>query len=108
MGAKVETPKTPEQIIADLQAELAASKQIISGQAEQLQAAEAGAAEGRPVVTHDKKHYRVLVKQFYFNGVEIKAAELKDKTDLVKELVEKESGVLQLITKAEADAEVKA
>jgi len=106
--AKVETTKTPEQIIADLQAELAASKEVIAGQAEQLQAAEAGAAEGRPVVTHNKKHYRVLAVQFDYKGVTIKATELKDKADVIQALVESESGVLQLITKEEATAEAQA
>ncbi|MBO0360671.1 hypothetical protein J0X19_22110 [Hymenobacter sp. BT186] len=100
--------ETPEQKIARLEAEIAAKDTIIVGQAEQLQAAEAGAAEGRPVVTHDSKHYRVLAKQFDYKGVTIKGTELKEQADVIKYLVESESGVLQLITKEEASAEAQA
>lgn len=96
--------ETAEQKNARLEAELTAARAIIAGQAEQLQVAEAGAAEGRTIVTHNKKHYRVVAQQFSFKGVKITALELKDKADVIKELVESESGVLELVTKAEATA----
>ena len=99
-----ENTLTPEQQIAELKAQLAAKDEIITGQAEQLQVSEVAASEGRPVVSHNKQHYRVLAPQFDVEGTTIKASELKDKPELIKTLVEKKSGLLQLITKAEAKA----
>lgn len=97
-----EAPKTTEQIIEELKAQLAAQNEIIEGQSEQLQAAEAGAAEGRPVVTHDKQLYRVVAKQFDIDGTTIKASELKDKPELIEKLVDAKSGVLVAVSKEEA------
>lgn len=94
--------KTPEQLIAELQATVAAQSTIIAGQAEQLQASEAQGTEGRPVVTYHKQHYRVLAKQFDVEGTTIQALELKGKPDLVKKLVDAKSGVLLLLTKQDA------
>lgn len=94
--------KTPEQIIEELKAQLAAQKEIIAGQNEQLQAAEAGAAEGRPVVSHNKQLYRVVAGKFEIDGTTIKASELKDKPELIKKLVDAKSGVLVAVSKEEA------
>lgn len=98
--------KTPEQIIAELQEQLQAQQGIISGQAEQLKAAEAQGVEGRTVVTHEGQLFRVVAKQFSVgDGDPIQAEELKNKPELVKKLVDAKSGVLVAITKEEASAE---
>ncbi|QIX60883.1 hypothetical protein HER32_06705 [Hymenobacter sp. BT18] len=95
---------TPEARIAQLEAELAANKQIIEEQAEQLQAAEASAETKRPVVTHNRKQYSVLANQFTFDGKLVKAEELAGKPEVVKALIEAESGLLVLVQKAEKPA----
>ena len=104
-------PQTPEEIIADLKAKLQqvteeseAKDNIIETQGEQLSAAQAQGQGQLSVVTHDKQRYQVLAGKFSFDDVVIHHHELKDKPELVKQLVEKESPLLQLIPKEEKPA----
>jgi hypothetical protein len=91
------TPLTPEQRIAQLEAELKAKDAIIEGQAEELKASEAQGAAALPVITHDKKQYRVLAAKFQHKGQEVKAEDLKGNKELVAELIKAKSGLLQLV-----------
>ena len=83
--------------------ESTAKDAIINGQAEKLEAAEA-ATDGRPVITHQGKHYRVLAPEFDLNGETVKATDLKDNKEVVEQLLAKKSGILQLVVKEEAKA----
>jgi hypothetical protein len=106
-----DTPKTPEQLIADLQEQLKkvteeseAKDNIIETQGEQLTAAQAQGAGQLSVVTHDKQTYQVLAGQFSLDDQVIKHHELKGKPELVKKLVEEKSPLLQLLKKEEKAA----
>ena len=104
---------TPEQQIEALKtklaeqqavaaAEAAAKDAIIEGQAEKLKEAEAQGQEGRLVITHERKQYRVLAKQFDLgNGETVQAEELKTNKELVADLLKRKSGLLQLVEAAE-------
>lgn len=103
-----DTPKTPEQLIADLQEQLKkvteeseAKDNIIETQGEQLVAAQAQGAGQLTVVTHDKQSYQVLAGQFSLDDEVIKHHELKGKPELVKKLVEEKSPLLLLLPKKE-------
>ncbi|UOQ99893.1 hypothetical protein MUN81_10420 [Hymenobacter sp. 5317J-9] len=98
------TPLTPEQEIAELKRQLAESNaekeaqaSIISTQEEQLAAAAVQGAGALSVVTHDKKRYQVLAGRFSLKGVSITHQELKSKPELVQQLVEENSPLLELI-----------
>jgi hypothetical protein len=106
-----DTPQTPEEIIADLQARLQkateeseAKDNIIETQGEQLSAAQAQGAGQLSVVTHDKQRYQVLAGKFSIDDVVVNHHELKGKPELVKQLVEEKSPLLQLIPKEEKPA----
>jgi multidrug resistance efflux pump len=93
---------TPEQQIealkkqlADQAAEKDAQQAIIDAQEEELKAARAQGTGALPVVTHDKKQYRVLARKFIIRNVEVDAEKLKSDKELVKELVESGSGLLK-------------
>jgi hypothetical protein len=95
--------RTPEEIIAALNEQIAQQNAIIDGQAEALKAAETQGADALPVITVDKKQYQVLAKQFTFEGKLVKAEDLKTDKDLVKALLKAETGILQLVEKATAE-----
>lgn len=106
-----DTPKTPEQIIADLETRLKqvtdeseAKDSIIETQGEQLSAAQAQGAGQLSVVSHDKQRYQVLAGKFSLDDEVIHHHELKGKPELVKQLVEEKSPLLQLIPKEEKPA----
>lgn len=85
----------------DLKKENETATTTIVEMSEKLANAEAVAPE-QVVVTHDKKQYRVLAHKFNHNGAEIAASNLQANKEVLAELVKMKSGVLQLITKAEA------
>lgn len=101
MDAKVDAPvETAEQKIARLERELEEATGIISEQTEQLEAKQLQSAGKLPVITHQKQNYQVTAAKFHFNGVDYKAEELAGNSDLVKQLLEAQSGLLVKIEKA--------
>lgn len=108
--------ETPEQTIARLTAELEAKQRlvddqntIITEQSEVIANAEAAQTQAEVIiVSYEQKQYRVLAKQFNINGKVVKAAELAQDKESLKYLVEKKSGLLQLVEKAPAKAKAKA
>lgn len=87
--------------IEDLEAEGADAAQLILELHQQLDNARAG-EELSPVVvvTHEQQKYRVIGAKFKHAGEEYAAADLKKHPDVVKQLVEAGSGLLQKIEKA--------
>ena len=85
----------------DLKQENTEAVTTIGEMSEKLANAEAVAPE-QVVVTHERKQYRVLAHKFHHKGAEIAASNLQANKDVLAQLVEMKSGVLQLITKAEA------
>ncbi|MDO7877820.1 hypothetical protein Q5H93_23995 [Hymenobacter sp. ASUV-10] len=94
--------RTPEEIIEALNKQIAEQNEIINGQADALKAAETQGASALPVITHEKKQYQVLAKQFTFESKLVKAEDLKTNKDLVKALLKAEAGILQLVVEKEA------
>ncbi|WP_201979328.1 hypothetical protein [Hymenobacter rubidus] len=83
--------------------ESSAKDAIIEGQAQQLAAAKAQGAGQLSVVTHEGQHYQVLAGQFTTAaGQLVKHDELQANPALVQQLLDDESGLLQLL---EAQAE---
>jgi hypothetical protein len=102
---------TLEERFAQLEAELKkvteeseAKDSIIETQGEQLSAAQLQGAGQLSVVTHDKQRYQVLAGKFSLDDQVIHHHELKGKPELVKQLVEEKSPLLQLIPKEEKPA----
>lgn len=77
--------------------ELAQAEYLIEEQTAQLKAAEVAQAEGPLVVTYNKVPYRVLAPKFQHNGLHVEARSLATNPDLVRELVEAGSGLLQAV-----------
>ena len=86
--------------------ELNQAEILIEEQTGKLAAAEVASAEGPVVVTHAKEQYRVLAPKFQHNGLVVEARGLVNNPELVRQLVEAESGVLQKVeaTKVETAA----
>ena len=87
--------------IEDLEGEAVDSAQLILELHQQLDNAQAG-QELSPVVvvTHEQQKYRVIGAKFKHAGEEYTAADLKKHPDVVKQLVEAGSGLLQKVEKA--------
>jgi hypothetical protein len=103
------TELTPAQQIAELKAllqkvneESAAKDAVIEAQDEQLAAANAQGASALSVVTYEKQRYQVLAGKFSLDNEVIEHHELKSKPELVKQLVEDKSPLLQLIEEKKA------
>ncbi|WP_201980372.1 hypothetical protein [Hymenobacter rubidus] len=77
--------------------ELNQAELLIEEQTGKLAAAEVASAEGPVVVTHAKEQYRVLAPKFQHNGLIVEARSLTANPELVRQLVEAESGVLQKV-----------
>jgi multidrug resistance efflux pump len=97
-------PTPEQQRIAQLEALLKASEEestakdaIITGKEEQLAAATVQGAGALSVVIHEGKRYQVLAGKFSLKGVSIHHQELKTKPELLKQLIEDNSPLLQLI-----------
>lgn len=97
MSIIANAPRTSEEIIAALNEQIAQQNEIITSQADALKAAETQGSNSLPVITHEKKQYQVLAKQFTFEGKLVKADDLKANKDLVKALLKAEAGILQLV-----------
>ncbi|MGI4763406.1 MAG: hypothetical protein ACRYF0_22025 [Janthinobacterium lividum] len=80
--------------------ELEEAEALIEEQSGRLAAAEVGQAEGPVIVTHDKAQYRVLAPKFSHKGLDVDAHTLRQNPDLVRELVEANSGLLQKVEAA--------
>jgi chromosome segregation ATPase len=78
-------------------AELAQAEALIEEQSGKLAAAEVSQAEGPVIVTHDKEQYRVLAPKFSHQGLAVDAHTLRNNPDLVRQLVEDGSGILQKV-----------
>ncbi|HEX8656588.1 MAG TPA: hypothetical protein VF690_03600 [Hymenobacter sp.] len=90
-----------ETRIASLESEVDEATEITSDLQEQLANATAGQEIGQAVVvTHAKEQYKVLAPKFQHKGVEYKSSDLSTNADLVKELVEGNSGLLHKLEKA--------
>ena len=79
--------------------ESAAKDAVIAAQDVQLAAANAQGAGALSVVSHEGKHYQVLAGKFSLDDKVITHAELKANPELVKRVVEKFPGLVQLIEK---------
>lgn len=77
--------------------ELNQAEILIEEQTGKLAAAEVASAEGPVVVTHAKEQYRVLAPKFQHQGLVVEARSLVNNPELVRQLVEAESGVLQKV-----------
>ena len=77
--------------------ELAQAEALIEEQSDKLAAAEVSQAEGPVIVTHDKVQYRVLAPKFSHHGLDVDAHTLRNNPDLVRQLVEDASGLLQKV-----------
>ena len=104
MATKEQNPAELARI-ADLEAQLkslreesSAKDAIISGQEEQLAAANAQGAGALSVVSHEGKRYQVLAGQFSLDNAVIKHHELKTNAELVAKLVAENSPLLHLLT----------
>lgn len=80
--------------------ELATAEALIEQQTEQLKSAEVGQALGPVIVTYEKEQYRLLVPHFSHAGNLIESASLRQNPDLVRQLVEGGSGLLQKVVAA--------
>lgn len=80
--------------------ELAQAETLIEEQSGRLAAAEVGQAEGPVIVSHEKAQYRVLAPKFSHKGLDVDAHTLRQNPDLVRELVEANSGLLQKVEAA--------
>ncbi|UOR06734.1 hypothetical protein MUN82_06445 [Hymenobacter aerilatus] len=101
---KEEVTLTPEQVIENLKAQLAAKdaqiaeqETVISDQTEALKAAEAQGAGALPVISHEGKRYKVVARKFNVDGDTVEATTLKTNKELVAKLIEKGSGILKEI-----------
>ena len=85
----------------DLEGELATSTELVIDLTGRLDNATAS-AELSPVVvvTHEQQKYRVIGAKFKHAGEEYTAADLKKHPDVVRQLVEADSGLLQKVEKA--------
>ncbi|MDX5511364.1 MAG: hypothetical protein LPK01_04015 [Hymenobacteraceae bacterium] len=97
---------TPEQELEQLRKEKAAwdkeraeQEKLIQEQNERLDLAEAQKGKSLPVISHKKQKYQVLAAKFKIGNEEYKAEELQkaDNSKLIDTLIEKKSGLLQLI-----------
>ena len=86
---------------AQLQEDKVIAEETVVELSEKLANAEAVAPE-QVIVTHERKQYRVLAHKFHHKGAEIAASNLQANKEVLAELVKMKSGLLQLITKAEA------
>ncbi len=89
----------PRLSSAKIKAERAEQDQIIADQHEQIKQAEAEQVFAGIVVSHEKAQYKVLAPKFSYEGTEYKAEDLKTNKDLVKELIEIKSGILEKVSK---------
>jgi chromosome segregation ATPase len=80
--------------------ELEQAEALIEEQNGKLAAAEVTQAEGPVVVSHEKAQYRVLAPKFSHKGLEVDAHTLRQNPELVRELVEAGSGLLQKVEPA--------
>ena len=96
MDNKVETP---EEKIARLEREVLEANNLIQEQNQQLEAKQLQGAGALPVITYKQQYYQVQAAKFHFNGVDYKADDLTGNSDLVKQLLEAESGLLEKIEK---------
>lgn len=85
------------EAIRNLEGEADATEKIVAGYETQLKAAKAQGEGGKPVVTLDGKHYRVLAPRFQHEGQSIDAAELAKNPELVAELVASGTPLLKLV-----------
>ena len=92
--------ETPEEKIARLERELGEAQGIIGEQQEQLVAKTLQGTGSLPVITYNKQNYQVLAAKFHFKDVDYKAEDLTTNSDLVKQLLEAQSGILHKIEKA--------
>ena len=95
------TPETPEEKIARLEREVQEANELIHEQNQQLEAKQLQGAGSLPVITYKQQYYQVQAAKFHFNGVDYKADDLASNSDLVKQLLEAGSGLLEKIEKAD-------
>lgn len=84
-------------LIRQLELDAEANETVIAGHEARERAAQVAAEGGTTVVTHEGQLYRVLVPQFHFAGQLVKAVDLKNNADVVAQLVETRSGVLEAV-----------
>lgn len=81
----------------ELNVQLVEAEDLIEQQTAQLKSAEVGQKLGPVIVTHDKEQYQVLVPRFSHAGNLVEAASLRQNPDLVRQMVESGSGLLQKV-----------
>lgn len=91
-----------EQEIERLRAQLAEKEEsertLLSSNEElqrQLQSSEEEVAKDKIFVTHEKKKYQVMAGSFYADGERIEAKDLQKNPDLIKNLIDRKSGILR-------------
>jgi excinuclease UvrABC nuclease subunit len=90
-----------ETKVTNLEAEnaqiTADSEKVINDLTEKLKIEGKKAKSADIVVTHEKKKYRVVIGKFRHEGNEITAEELAKKPEVIAELVESKSSVLEKV-----------
>ena len=92
-----ESNHTLSSELSDKTVDLENAEALIEEMQGKLAAAEVSQMEGPVILSHEKGQYRVLAPKFSHKGIEVEANSLRNNPELVRELVEAGSGLLQKV-----------